>query len=178
MDGRTSSLPPPLRGWAVIATCLSHVSPLWSFSAYCPAGCRDVTGDVWGNSELGYRDVSRLLETPLGVCRCCQLSHFVTILSEYSAPSKLTFCQKSDESHWDVKPLLHFFSPFLLLLLPDLQQSQPPSPPSSLPPSMLVMADVHTSLSSLERIFFHETSRKENCKKCFCRLVLCFKCHD
>lgn len=36
---------------------------------------------------------------------------------------------------------------------------------------MLVMADVHTSMSSLEMIFFHEPSRKENCKKCFCRLV-------
>lgn len=28
-------------------------------SVYCPAGCRNVTGDVWGSSEQGYRDVSR-----------------------------------------------------------------------------------------------------------------------
>lgn len=27
-------------------------------SVYCPAGCRNVTGDVWGSSEQGYRDVS------------------------------------------------------------------------------------------------------------------------
>lgn len=28
-------------------------------SVYCPAGCRNVTGDVWGSSEQGYRDVSK-----------------------------------------------------------------------------------------------------------------------
>ncbi|XP_056457978.1 LOW QUALITY PROTEIN: discoidin, CUB and LCCL domain-containing protein 2 [Gadus chalcogrammus] len=27
-------------------------------SVYCPAGCKDVLGDVWGNSEQGYRDSS------------------------------------------------------------------------------------------------------------------------
>ncbi|KAF3839941.1 hypothetical protein F7725_018658 [Dissostichus mawsoni] len=32
-------------------------------SVYCPAGCKDVTGDVWGNSEKGYRDTSVLCKT-------------------------------------------------------------------------------------------------------------------
>ncbi|XP_060906879.1 discoidin, CUB and LCCL domain-containing protein 1 isoform X2 [Labrus mixtus] len=45
-----------------LISCLqrgSHFS--WQhFSMYCPAGCKDVTGDVWGNSEQGYRDTSVL----------------------------------------------------------------------------------------------------------------------
>ncbi|XP_041649156.1 discoidin, CUB and LCCL domain-containing protein 1 [Cheilinus undulatus] len=45
-----------------LISCLqrgSHFS--WQhFSVYCPAGCKDVTGDVWGNSEQGYRDTSVL----------------------------------------------------------------------------------------------------------------------
>ncbi|XP_061572502.1 discoidin, CUB and LCCL domain-containing protein 1 [Cololabis saira] len=32
-------------------------------SVYCPAGCKDVTGDVWGNSEKGYRDTSVLCKS-------------------------------------------------------------------------------------------------------------------
>uniref|UniRef100_A0ABM5ER06 Discoidin, CUB and LCCL domain-containing protein 1-like isoform X1 n=1 Tax=Pogona vitticeps TaxID=103695 RepID=A0ABM5ER06_9SAUR len=28
--------------------------------AYCPAGCKDVTGDIWGNVDQGYRDTSVL----------------------------------------------------------------------------------------------------------------------
>lgn len=37
-----------------------HVFHFYSavFSVYCPAGCKNATGDVWGNSEQGYRDVS------------------------------------------------------------------------------------------------------------------------
>ncbi|KAL4657528.1 discoidin, CUB and LCCL domain-containing protein 1-like isoform X1 [Arapaima gigas] len=30
------------------------------FRAFCPAGCRDVMGDIWGQSEQGYRDTSVL----------------------------------------------------------------------------------------------------------------------
>ncbi|XP_029958522.1 discoidin, CUB and LCCL domain-containing protein 1 [Salarias fasciatus] len=30
---------------------------------YCPAGCRNVTGDVWGNAESGYRDTSVLCKS-------------------------------------------------------------------------------------------------------------------
>ncbi|XP_038833417.1 discoidin, CUB and LCCL domain-containing protein 1 isoform X1 [Salvelinus namaycush] len=30
------------------------------FSVYCPAGCKDVTGDICGHSEQGYRDTSVL----------------------------------------------------------------------------------------------------------------------
>ncbi|XP_071326739.1 discoidin, CUB and LCCL domain-containing protein 1 isoform X2 [Trachinotus anak] len=30
---------------------------------YCPAGCKNVTGDVWGNSEHGYRDTSVLCKS-------------------------------------------------------------------------------------------------------------------
>lgn len=28
------------------------------FSVYCPAGCKDIHGDIWGNPSQGYRDVS------------------------------------------------------------------------------------------------------------------------
>lgn len=28
------------------------------YSRYCPAGCRDIAGDISGNIEEGYRDVS------------------------------------------------------------------------------------------------------------------------
>ncbi|XP_071757746.1 discoidin, CUB and LCCL domain-containing protein 1 isoform X2 [Centroberyx gerrardi] len=33
------------------------------FSVYCPAGCKNVTGDIWGNSEQGYRDTSVLCKS-------------------------------------------------------------------------------------------------------------------
>lgn len=26
-------------------------------SVYCPAGCKDIEGDIWGNAHQGYRDV-------------------------------------------------------------------------------------------------------------------------
>uniref|UniRef100_A0A3Q2QCM3 Si:dkey-34d22.1 n=1 Tax=Fundulus heteroclitus TaxID=8078 RepID=A0A3Q2QCM3_FUNHE len=32
-------------------------------SVYCPAGCKDVPGDIWGNSEQGYRDTSVLCKS-------------------------------------------------------------------------------------------------------------------
>uniref|UniRef100_A0A8C7ZRV4 CUB domain-containing protein n=1 Tax=Oryzias sinensis TaxID=183150 RepID=A0A8C7ZRV4_9TELE len=43
-----------------LISCLQRGSHFSSqhLSVYCPAGCKSVTGDVWGNSELGYRDVS------------------------------------------------------------------------------------------------------------------------
>ncbi|XP_062890770.1 discoidin, CUB and LCCL domain-containing protein 1 isoform X1 [Mobula hypostoma] len=31
-----------------------------SFTKYCPAGCKGVSGDVWGNHQEGYRDTSVL----------------------------------------------------------------------------------------------------------------------
>uniref|UniRef100_A0A3Q0QVA6 Si:dkey-34d22.1 n=1 Tax=Amphilophus citrinellus TaxID=61819 RepID=A0A3Q0QVA6_AMPCI len=34
-------------------------------SLYCPAGCKNVTGDVWGNSEQGYRDTSVLCKSAI-----------------------------------------------------------------------------------------------------------------
>lgn len=40
---------------SVFLTCHSAVF----LRVYCPAGCKNVTGDVWGNSEQGYRDVSK-----------------------------------------------------------------------------------------------------------------------
>ncbi|KAK7926278.1 hypothetical protein WMY93_008588 [Mugilogobius chulae] len=47
-----------------LISCLqrgSHFSSLYSSgSVYCPAGCKNVTGDVWGSSEQGYRDTSVL----------------------------------------------------------------------------------------------------------------------
>ncbi|NXJ12828.1 DCBD1 protein, partial [Odontophorus gujanensis] len=30
------------------------------FSVYCPAGCKDIEGDIWGNAKQGYRDTSVL----------------------------------------------------------------------------------------------------------------------
>ncbi|NXC41956.1 DCBD1 protein, partial [Penelope pileata] len=30
------------------------------FSVYCPAGCKDIDGDIWGNVQQGYRDTSVL----------------------------------------------------------------------------------------------------------------------
>ncbi|NXO87040.1 DCBD1 protein, partial [Sitta europaea] len=30
------------------------------FSVYCPAGCKDIPGDIWGNPSQGYRDTSVL----------------------------------------------------------------------------------------------------------------------
>lgn len=32
-------------------------------SVYCPAGCRNVPGDIWGSSEQGYRDTSVLCKS-------------------------------------------------------------------------------------------------------------------
>lgn len=47
-----------------LISCLqrgSHFSSQYlSGSVYCPAGCKNVTGDVWGSSEQGYRDTSVL----------------------------------------------------------------------------------------------------------------------
>ncbi|KAJ0065968.1 hypothetical protein NL108_001184, partial [Boleophthalmus pectinirostris] len=47
-----------------LISCLqrgSHFSSLYlSGSVYCPAGCKNVSGDVWGSSEQGYRDTSVL----------------------------------------------------------------------------------------------------------------------
>ncbi|XP_068591458.1 discoidin, CUB and LCCL domain-containing protein 1 isoform X1 [Cebidichthys violaceus] len=48
-----------------LISCLqrgSHSSSLL-LSVYCPAGCKNVTGDVWGNSEQGYRDTSVLCKS-------------------------------------------------------------------------------------------------------------------
>ncbi|CDQ72657.1 unnamed protein product [Oncorhynchus mykiss] len=35
------------------------------FSVYCPAGCKDVTGDICGHSEQGYRDTSVLCKAAI-----------------------------------------------------------------------------------------------------------------
>ncbi|NXJ36234.1 DCBD1 protein, partial [Ciconia maguari] len=34
--------------------------PAVCFSVYCPAGCKDIDGDIWGNPSQGYRDTSVL----------------------------------------------------------------------------------------------------------------------
>uniref|UniRef100_A0A3Q4G1C4 Si:dkey-34d22.1 n=1 Tax=Neolamprologus brichardi TaxID=32507 RepID=A0A3Q4G1C4_NEOBR len=44
-----------------LISCLQRGSH-FSF-VYCPAGCQKVTGDVWGNSEHGYRDTSVLCKS-------------------------------------------------------------------------------------------------------------------
>ncbi|XP_067867795.1 discoidin, CUB and LCCL domain-containing protein 1 [Heterodontus francisci] len=35
------------------------------FTKYCPAGCKDVTGEVWGNFQEGYRDTSVLCKAAI-----------------------------------------------------------------------------------------------------------------
>lgn len=35
------------------------------FRVYCPAGCRDVMGDIWGQSSQGYRDTSVLCKAAI-----------------------------------------------------------------------------------------------------------------
>ncbi|KAK5601571.1 hypothetical protein CRENBAI_023947 [Crenichthys baileyi] len=48
-----------------LITCLqrgSHFS-FQHLSVYCPAGCKNVPGDVWGTSEQGYRDTSVLCKS-------------------------------------------------------------------------------------------------------------------
>ncbi|MED6289284.1 hypothetical protein CHARACLAT_001270, partial [Characodon lateralis] len=48
-----------------LITCLqrgSHFS-FQHLSVYCPAGCKNVPGDIWGNSEQGYRDTSVLCKS-------------------------------------------------------------------------------------------------------------------
>ncbi|XP_018542336.1 discoidin, CUB and LCCL domain-containing protein 1 [Lates calcarifer] len=48
-----------------LISCLRRGSHFSSqdLRAYCPAGCKNVTGDVWGNSEQGYRDTSVLCKS-------------------------------------------------------------------------------------------------------------------
>ncbi|XP_023275569.1 discoidin, CUB and LCCL domain-containing protein 1-like [Seriola lalandi dorsalis] len=50
-----------------LISCLQRGSHFSSehFSVYCPAGCKNVTGDVWGNSEHGYRDTSVLCKSAI-----------------------------------------------------------------------------------------------------------------
>ncbi|KAM4567924.1 discoidin, CUB and LCCL domain-containing protein 1 [Fundulus diaphanus] len=48
-----------------LISCLqrgSHFS-FQHLSVYCPAGCKDVPGEIWGNSEQGYRDTSVLCKS-------------------------------------------------------------------------------------------------------------------
>ncbi|KAM3613581.1 uncharacterized protein V6R79_001788 [Siganus canaliculatus] len=48
-----------------LITCLqrgSHFN-LQHLRVYCPAGCKEVAGDVWGNSDQGYRDTSVLCKS-------------------------------------------------------------------------------------------------------------------
>ncbi|XP_054478261.1 discoidin, CUB and LCCL domain-containing protein 1 isoform X2 [Anoplopoma fimbria] len=48
-----------------LISCLQRGSHSSSqvLSVYCPAGCKNATGDVWGNSEQGYRDTSVLCKS-------------------------------------------------------------------------------------------------------------------
>ncbi|XP_062254802.1 discoidin, CUB and LCCL domain-containing protein 1 isoform X1 [Platichthys flesus] len=51
--------------YADLISCLTRGSHFSSqhLSVYCPAGCKSVAGDVWGNSERGYRDTSVLCKS-------------------------------------------------------------------------------------------------------------------
>ncbi|XP_061631411.1 discoidin, CUB and LCCL domain-containing protein 1 isoform X1 [Phyllopteryx taeniolatus] len=48
-----------------IISCFQRGSHFSSphLSVYCPAGCKNVTGDVWGSSDQGYRDTSVLCKS-------------------------------------------------------------------------------------------------------------------
>ncbi|XP_047454712.1 discoidin, CUB and LCCL domain-containing protein 1 isoform X2 [Mugil cephalus] len=48
-----------------LISCLQRGSHFSSqhLSVYCPAGCKSVAGDVWGNSDQGYRDTSVLCKS-------------------------------------------------------------------------------------------------------------------
>ncbi|KAM3873406.1 discoidin, CUB and LCCL domain-containing protein 1 [Diretmus argenteus] len=50
-----------------LISCLQRGSHYISqrFSVYCPAGCQNVAGDIWGNSEQGYRDTSVLCKSAI-----------------------------------------------------------------------------------------------------------------
>ncbi|XP_061453798.1 discoidin, CUB and LCCL domain-containing protein 1-like isoform X2 [Rhineura floridana] len=48
---------------------------------YCPAGCKGVTGDIWGNTNKGYRDTSVL---------CKAAVHAGVILDEQGGPVTLS----------------------------------------------------------------------------------------
>lgn len=48
-------------GWERLLTPLTMC-----FSVYCPAGCKDIDGDIWGNPSQGYRDVSAEPGSPHG----------------------------------------------------------------------------------------------------------------
>ncbi|MEQ2228863.1 hypothetical protein ILYODFUR_012973, partial [Ilyodon furcidens] len=50
-----------------LITCLQRGShfTFQHLSVYCPAGCKNVPGDIWGNSEQGYRDTSVLCKSAL-----------------------------------------------------------------------------------------------------------------
>ncbi|XP_031431642.1 discoidin, CUB and LCCL domain-containing protein 1 isoform X2 [Clupea harengus] len=50
-----------------LISCLhkgTHFSPQ-HFSVFCPAGCKEVKGDIWGRSEPGYRDTSVLCKAAI-----------------------------------------------------------------------------------------------------------------
>ncbi|XP_077431533.1 discoidin, CUB and LCCL domain-containing protein 1 isoform X2 [Vanacampus margaritifer] len=48
-----------------IISCLKRGSHFSSprLSVYCPAGCKNVTGDIWGGPDQGYRDTSVLCKS-------------------------------------------------------------------------------------------------------------------
>ncbi|NXK67290.1 DCBD1 protein, partial [Sylvietta virens] len=53
MGASSPGMQTPL-GWS------SDPSLTMCFSVYCPAGCKDIHGDIWGNPSQGYRDTSVL----------------------------------------------------------------------------------------------------------------------
>ncbi|KAG5858055.1 hypothetical protein ANANG_G00026030 [Anguilla anguilla] len=50
-----------------LISCLERGTHFTSegFRVYCPAGCRDVMGDIWGQSSQGYRDTSVLCKAAI-----------------------------------------------------------------------------------------------------------------
>ncbi|XP_057689554.1 discoidin, CUB and LCCL domain-containing protein 1 isoform X2 [Corythoichthys intestinalis] len=48
-----------------VVSCLQRGSHFSAphFSVYCPAGCKNVTGEVWGGPDRGYRDTSVLCKS-------------------------------------------------------------------------------------------------------------------
>ncbi|NXD66869.1 DCBD1 protein, partial [Eolophus roseicapillus] len=56
--GKRERPPETPPGWGSHHPCPPTI-PM-CFSVYCPAGCKDIDGDIWGNPSQGYRDTSVL----------------------------------------------------------------------------------------------------------------------
>ncbi|XP_078094384.1 discoidin, CUB and LCCL domain-containing protein 1 [Mustelus asterias] len=82
------------------------------FSKYCPAGCKNVTGDVWGNLRQGYRDTSVLCKAAihagaiaddLGGSISVNLKKGITLYESASANGILTKTGSLSEKRMEIR---------------------------------------------------------------------------